>query len=377
MGGTSAGVIIGACITQRPELFCAAVVVDGLFDLMRHHLLSPPTDGPTLPTRCPDSPSSSPSPSQSSAPTTTAAAVQQQGQNGQEGEWEKADKDKDEDEDGGMELVPLWTQEFGSVDGASFKDAVRLLHLSPLHNILAPAPVPPKPRGAARRRQQGAAGKPPSPPPVVAKKFPAVLLLVSGASSTPVPRAHSFKFIAELQRVCGSGSTNPLLIHIDRDDDDDDDSYLEEVEGEGGGEGERRRRGSSVDSGRAAPAAVARTDETRRVALALTFLAKFMGAAYRPSDDREEEDSDEEEDDAEVGIERHGPEPGPGPGPGPDRQGRSPPGTEEKQESEGEDEEEGEEEGEGEGEGEGESLHSHDSLADLGEDFYDGREEEE
>jgi protease II len=372
MGGTSAGVVVGACIAQRPELFCAAVVVDGVFDLMRHHLLSPPTDGPTLPTRRPLSP----------APAQAPTSTQQQQQEGRDGEREKVGEDKDEteDEDSGMELVPLWTQEFGSVDGASFTDAVRLLHLSPLHNVLAPAPVPPRPRGAARRRQGGAPNKPPSPPPVVAKKFPAVLLFVGGASTAPVPRAHSFKFIAELQRVCGSGSTNPLLIHIDREEKEED----EEEDDEGEGERERgrdmRRRGSSADASGAAP--VATTDETRRVALALTFLAKFMGAAYCPSDAREDEDTgeDEDEDDAEVEA------PGLGPGSGLDWQGGPPwaeeraRAREEKQEDEheGEGEGEGEEEGEEEGEGEGrESLNSQDSLADLGEDFYDGREEGE
>ncbi len=40
MGGSNGGLLVGACMTQRPELFGAAVSIAGVLDMMRYHLFN-------------------------------------------------------------------------------------------------------------------------------------------------------------------------------------------------------------------------------------------------------------------------------------------------------------------------------------------------
>ena len=117
MGGSCGGLIIGACITQRPELFAAVVVEDGLFDLMKHHVLSPP-----------------------SAQRSVGSSLAVGGPSFPAYYIKTDDGLRSEDvEDEDVDFLPLWSAEFGSVAGASLEEATRLLRLSPLHNIRAPS----------------------------------------------------------------------------------------------------------------------------------------------------------------------------------------------------------------------------------------------
>jgi hypothetical protein len=256
MGGTCAGALIGACITQRPDLFSAVVIEDGLFDLMRHHILTPGKGGPTFPLKFDD------------GNVNPAASM----------EPDKFTKLTDESSLA-MHLQPLWSLEFGSAEIDSPSECLaRLLRFSPLHNVRAPAHIVEK---KSRRRAQAAAATaatagdtsatlPTQPLTIIKPAFPAVLLVVGEPEDVPVPRAHSFKFIAELQRVCG-GSKNPLLVHIAPSSS----TSILEFEGEPSSERDKR---------------------TNLVVLMLTFLAKFIGASYDDCSENVESDDDNDDD---------------------------------------------------------------------------------
>jgi len=100
-GGSHAGISIGLSLAKHPELFSAAVVNNGIFDLLRVHILNPPL----LPHR---------------------PSAEVKGSN------------KDVEEGVTVETAPqywrrsLWCEEYGCAE-ESIEECVRMKSISPLH----------------------------------------------------------------------------------------------------------------------------------------------------------------------------------------------------------------------------------------------------
>jgi len=148
-GGSHAGISIGLSLAKHPELFSAAVVNNGIFDLLRLHILNPPL----LPHR-PSADKNSNNGSDEGVKAATAPHY-----------WRRS----------------LWCEEYGCAE-ESVEECDRMKALSPLHCLAHLPPV---------------------------ATFPAVLLNIQDINSANlVSKVHSFKFAAELQRVLNSRNQN-------------------------------------------------------------------------------------------------------------------------------------------------------------------------
>lgn len=200
MGGSYNGYLIGEAIARFPELFRAAVIVNGLFDLIHHHVYNPPIYANLY---------------------TIAAAQQAAKEKSKKPTLESSNISTNKREPITLSTktintnelwkYSIWTQEFGCVL-ESEQELLRLLDISPLHNLQKLAVT----SSASSEAQSSAIN--------TNQRFPAVLLLSGKHKSVPsfsgdnvffidllmnvdhlniVSCKHSLKFLAQLQKVVG------------------------------------------------------------------------------------------------------------------------------------------------------------------------------
>ena len=153
LAGTSGASICAIALNRRPDLFGAAVLQDGLYDLLRLNELNPPKQ------------------------TGSSGIAAGQGNKNLEDEEESESK---------LESS-RWEEEFGCTS-RSPKECKDVLTLSPLHNV----------RAYWVRDDE--------------LSYPAVLLQASKHAAVNV--SHSYKFTAQLQKIWGSNdrADNPILL---------------------------------------------------------------------------------------------------------------------------------------------------------------------
>eukprot|EP01034_Spumella_vulgaris_P025888 gene25888-32395_t len=184
-GGGNGGLLIGGVMTTHPSILAAAVITDGLFDMVKYHQFNardPEAVTPFGATRS-VTPPNTPATSQKEDSETVSPPLPY---------WQNT----------------VWYNEYGCVE-ESKEECARLAALSPLHRVGAMHVM----RGNESYSEAVSEG---------AQGYPAVMLNISNSGSTnSVSFKHSLKFIAELQRVCNPSDLpeRPLILDfLDHED---------------------------------------------------------------------------------------------------------------------------------------------------------------
>jgi prolyl oligopeptidase PreP (S9A serine peptidase family) len=259
MSGSFGSAIAAACLNQRPDLFAAAVMEDGIFDLLRYDSLTPSVQWfeQTASMR------------EMKKTTKRNNSKGSKAKNGSDDDSEDDDDDGSEDEED-EENKTLWIEEFGSAS-ASEEECDRLYQLSPLHNVRMPS--------QEQKEVSLKEGR--------TLTFPAVLCIAS--SKSRVPPLHSFKYVSELQSTWGSRvESGPIMLHIDEhqedeeDEDEDTDSGSDsDSESEVGTGKNMHADGKSNNHSHAQGEHHEIHEHLSRASVGLYFIASRTGAVFR------------------------------------------------------------------------------------------------